>query len=239
MMGHGKTTKPFRPIATAILLCLQAAEAAPLDVQTGASVSIHDANPYSIIVDRNVFRLVPPPPPPEPDKGPPPDLPAVFLTGFMRTGSLSRALLAVQTDNPDQHGPKLIYYMALCEGEKREVGAGDKRGFVELVRIHAGEEGVDIINTGSAATLSTKDNGFKGAETATQAKLPTPLIRKPLVRRLPEGASAVTPSGAPAPAMENKPPAIPNPDIPPNQLAPQSNGGTIVAGAGTGTAAQK
>jgi len=107
-----------------------------------------------------VFRLNPPPPPPEPPKPPAPRLPEIKLSGFTRTGDKWKVLLAVTTDNPDPHGPKLSSYLTLAEGDKKEVGTGDKKGMVELVKLYSGEEKIDIINSGSPMTLSMKDNGF-------------------------------------------------------------------------------
>lgn len=125
-----------------------------------ASSSDANANPYSIIIERNAFHLNPPPPPPEADKAPPPRLPEVKLSGFMRAGNQWKALLAVKTENPDPHADKLSFYLTLSEGDKQGVGVGDKRWLVELVKLDANQEKVDILNSGIPFTLSMKDNGF-------------------------------------------------------------------------------
>ncbi len=125
-----------------------------------ASASAANANPYSVIIARNVFRLNPPPPPPEPAKPPSPHLPVVILSGFMRIGNQWKVLLAVNTENPDPHGQRLTSYLALAEGDKGTVGLGTKQAVVELVKLYVGQEKVDIINSGASITLSMKDNGF-------------------------------------------------------------------------------
>ncbi len=112
-----------------------------------------NTNSYSAIVDRNAFHLSAPPPSPVPDKGAPPVLPVVYLSGFMRTGDTLKALLVVKTQNPDAKAAELSSYLTLAEG--------DKAGVVEMVRIHAGEEKVEIINSGTPMTLSTRVNSVK------------------------------------------------------------------------------
>jgi hypothetical protein len=124
------------------------------------------ANPYSVIMERNAFHLNPPPALPEPAKPPPPDLPQVKLSGFTRKGDHWKALLAVNTENPDPHGQKLTSYLALSEGDKRTVGSGTKQALVELVKIYADQEKIEIINLGTPMTLSMKDDGFESPAVA-------------------------------------------------------------------------
>ena len=144
------------------LLCLagmeEASSAAPL-----AAVAADNSNPYAVISGRNVFHLNPPPPPPQPEKDTA-ALPLVLLSGFMRTGGESKALLAVKTQNPDPRAPELTSFVALAEGSKQGVGAGDKRVVVELVKIYLEQEKVDIINSGTPLTLSLKEDGFNSAK---------------------------------------------------------------------------
>ena len=78
----------------------------------------------------------------------------------MHVGNQWKALLAVKTENPDPHADKLSFYLTLAEGDKQGVGAGDKRWMVELVKLDANQEKVDILNSGRPITLSMKDNGF-------------------------------------------------------------------------------
>jgi hypothetical protein len=142
---------------------------AGLAILAGANVAsaFDDAsNPYSVIVDRNVFHLNPAPPPAAPDKGPPPDLPKVYLSGFMRTGDKLKVLLAVKTKDPKSKPPETSSYLTLEEGSKE--------GVVELVRAYADEGKVDIINSGTPMTLSLKENGVVGETPPAPAAAPAP-----------------------------------------------------------------
>jgi len=145
-------------------------EAPPTTAVAVATASDANANPYSVITERNPFRLNPPPPPPEPSKPPSPALPVVILSGFMRTGNQWKVLLSVKTENPDPHGQRITSYLALAEGDKQEVGIGDKKGTVELVEIHADQEKVEILNSGERNTLSMKDNGFENLASAPRTR---------------------------------------------------------------------
>jgi hypothetical protein len=104
-------------------------------------------NPYSVIVERNIFHLSPPPPPPEPEK-PKIELAAIKITGFVNIGNQKKVLfIALPTK-----AKKDSTYFSLSEGEKS--------GILELVRIHPSEDGVDIINDGTPVTLTVKDDSL-------------------------------------------------------------------------------
>lgn len=98
----------------------------------------------------------------------------------MRTGTQWKVMLAVKTDNPDPHGQKLTSYLALAEGEKATVGLGKYQAVVELVKLYAGQEKADIINSGAPITLSMKDNGFQNLAAArpTVAKNSADTVRR-------------------------------------------------------------
>ena len=155
------------------------------------------ASPYAVIMERNAFHLNPPPSLPEPAKPPPPDLPQVKLSGFTRKGDHWKALLAVNTENPDPHGQKLTSYLALSEGDKRTVGSGAKQALLELVKIYAEEEKIEILNLGTPMTLSMKDDGFESPAAAPGGRTgPAIVIRT---------------SGPPVPAPANLPATIVRP----------------------------
>jgi hypothetical protein len=113
------------------------------------------ANPYGIIMERNIFHLNPQPPPPEPEK-PKVELPVVKITGFVNIAGKSRVLFVSQPKEK-KDGP--IYY-SLGEGEK----SGDSK--LELVKISPAQDKVDVINDGVAVTL-TVTNDTLGAAPAT------------------------------------------------------------------------
>jgi hypothetical protein len=181
-------------------VCLGGKEDAPPAAAVAAGLDA-DASPYWVITQRNAFRLNPPPPPLEPAKPPPPHLPEVKLSGFMQAGKQWKVLLAVKTDNPDPHGQKLNYYLTLAEGDKKGVGAGDKQGMVELVRLYADLEKVDIINSGTPVTLSMKDNGFESAAPSPPVILPR--------RAMPVPADAAPPAPPPVLPVEVETAAVP------------------------------
>lgn len=135
------------------------------------------ANPYSVITSRNVFHLNPPPPPPAADKGPPPVLPKIFLSGFMWNGDKLSVLLVVKTPNPDLKSADLPSYLTLAEGAKD--------GAVELVKVYPEEGKVDILNSGTPMTLSMKDDGVTNDPALPPASRPPVRYRPPLLRRPP------------------------------------------------------
>jgi hypothetical protein len=146
-------------VAGAILLGRHATGLAAAEGSAPAEASASDsANPYSVIVERNVFRLSPPPPPPSISNGPPPDLPVVNLSGFVRTGGETKVLLAVKVKTGNSASPEDTSYLTMSEG--------DKDGVVELVKIYPDQEMVDIKNSGTPMTLSMKENGFQNAPAA-------------------------------------------------------------------------
>jgi len=129
---------------------------APPSVEADApqTASQDNANPYAIIVDRNVFRLVPIPPPPAP--APPPiDVPQVNLSGFRKTAKDIWVYLAMKPKDPKEGWQ----YFSMREGDK----AGKDAFTLELVKVHADEGTVDIVNSGQPMSLSLKSNSFASA----------------------------------------------------------------------------
>jgi hypothetical protein len=172
-------------------------------VSAGAEATSEDANPYSAISDKNVFHLNPPPPAPSAESVKPPDLQKVMLSGFQKVGDRMKVFLAIPAKDP-----KDTAYLALQAGEK----AND----VEIVKIRADKQEVDILNTGTAMTLTIASNGFavSGGAVAKAAGAPPPAMLGN--RRMPM-------TGAP-------PPNMPTAAAPP---PPASTGGSgIIVGGG-------
>ena len=115
--------------------------------QTGKENADDTANPYSVIVERNIFHLGSPPPPPEPEK-PKVELPVIKITGFVNIGN-QRKVLFEGLPTKDKKEPT---YYSLSEGEKS--------GTLELVKIHPSQDGVDVINDGTPVTLTVKDDSL-------------------------------------------------------------------------------
>jgi hypothetical protein len=118
-------------------------------VPGGAETADDTSNPYSVIVERNIFHLSPPPPPPEAEK-PKVELPVIKITGFVNIGSTSKVLFLSEPKDKKE-GP---FYYSLAEGEKSSDGR------FELVRIHPAQDEVDVINDGVPVTLTVKDDSL-------------------------------------------------------------------------------
>ena len=168
-----------------------------------------EANPYTVISDRNIFRLNPPPPPTNTDASKTADLPKVILTGFVGKGTLMKVLMAIPPkDNKDP-----TFYLSLAPGE------ADHQ--VELVKIHLDKEEVEIINSGTPETLSVKSNSY--------ASIGSPAARPP-------GGGA---PGVPGmPGFRRSMPGLPqmNAQPPPAPAAPMtsSGGSAVIVGQGGG-----
>jgi hypothetical protein len=178
-------------------------------VTAAADTAPADANPYSVISDRNIFHLNPPPPPPDPDAAKAVDVPKVMLTGFVGKGNTMKVLMAVlPKDKKDS-----VSYLTLKPGEKDHD--------VELVNIHLDKEEVDIINTGTAQTLSVKSNSYASAAPATPQ---------------PGGAPAMPGLPGIRHPMAGFPAASPQPAATPATASAASSGGSaiVVAGGGGG-----
>jgi hypothetical protein len=169
-----------------------------------AETTSEEANPYSVISDKNVFHLNPPPPATPAEVVKPPDLPKVMLSGFQKVGNSMKVYLALPAKDP-----KDTAYLALQAGEKERD--------VEIVKIRADKQEVDIINTGTPMTLSIASNGFAltgGAAVAKAEKGPGPATF---------GGHRMALPGAPMPS-------VPAPATP----SPSSGGSAIIMGGGGG-----
>ena len=118
-------------------------------------------NPYSVIVDKNAFRLRSLPPPPGPENPPPPAIPLIHLSGFTQTGGEVKVLLAVELPSHDpKHGPE-THYLALTAGDKGTVGTEGNQAVVELVKADPELEKVDLLDCGTPVTLTMKSDGYE------------------------------------------------------------------------------
>jgi hypothetical protein len=163
--------------------------AVPPGIAPPAAAMDDSANPYSVIVERNIFHLNPPPPPPEPEK-PKVELPVVKITGFVNIGDHYKVLFLAQPKDKKE-GP---FYYSLSEGEKSADGK------LELVKIHPSQDGVEVINDGVAVTLTVKDDTL-GA-TAGPATPATPAKeRPPGFNPAMPGRQMFRPGGAPGPGV--------------------------------------
>lgn len=117
------------------------------------------SNPYSVIVERNIFHLNPPPPPPSETDKAKEELPVVKITGFVNIGNTSRGLFLSQPKDKKE-GP---FYYSLAEGEKSSDGK------FELVKISPAQDEVDVINAGVAMKLTVKDNSLGETPAPTAA----------------------------------------------------------------------
>jgi hypothetical protein len=178
------------------------------------------ANPYSVIIERNIFHLTAPPPPPEPEK-PKVELPVVKITGFVNIGSQQKVLFLSEPKDKKE-GP---FYYSLAEGGNGVDGSHK----LELVKIHPSQDGVDVINDGVAVTLTVKDDtlgasGAPAAAGATAAGKQRPVPGSP--RNLAMPGRQIHPGGPPrpgAPAMGQNASGYPGrvkPNMQPGQTLP-------------------
>jgi hypothetical protein len=123
---------------------------APADVAV-AEATPADANPYSVIGDRNIFHLNPPPIPPTNENVIPLELPKLMLTGITKRGDSWKVWLAI----PPKDSKETVVYLTLAPGEKEHD--------VELVKVRYDKEEVDIVNAGTPQTLSVKSNSYASA----------------------------------------------------------------------------
>jgi hypothetical protein len=192
-----------------------AAMAALGTVVFASEVVPEEANPYSVISDRNVFHLNPPPLPPAAEPAKPLDLPKVMLTGFVGKGKSMKVLLAIP---PAKDSKDTITYLSLA--------AGDREHDVQLVKIHLDKEEVEIINSGTAQTLSAKSNSYAAMAAAPRScggspgEKGVPGIHRPML-------PGFTPPGF-------NPPAAPGPAA----GAKQSVGSPLIVGGGGGYGSQ-
>jgi hypothetical protein len=169
-----------------------------------------DANPYSVISDRNIFHLNPPPIPTPPEEVKPADQHKLMLTGIKKKHDSVVVLLAILSK--DSKEPPV--YLSLAPGEKGHD--------VELVKVRYDKEEVDVIDAGTPETLTVKSNSYASA--APPAAHP--------------GAAPAMPGGLPGlghrpgfPARN----ALPMPGQPAAAATPRG-GSAIIAGGGSGSA---
>lgn len=140
--------------ATARLLaCLLLARGGLIIAAASPDSSEDVSNPYAVISERNVFHLNPIPPPPPPD-APKVELPEIKLSGFLKIGHTTHALFSY---TPKDKKDEPVYY---------DLVDGEKEGILEVVKIHEDKGEVEVLNSGTAATLTLKDDTLEPKETA-------------------------------------------------------------------------
>ncbi len=111
-----------------------------------------NANPYSGIVDRNVFGLKPPPPPAPPPEQPKPPV-NITLTGITTLSGKKKCFITVLAA-PKPGSPAAPESMMLSEGQRQ--------GDIEIVSIDEKAGSVNLKQGESAETISFDKNGVKG-----------------------------------------------------------------------------
>ena len=156
--------------APTLTLLLAAALALPV------AAAVVGVNPYSTIVDRNPFGLLPPPAPVSTEVVVPPS--NVKLTGISTLFGGKKAMLMVTESGPG----KLPTYMSLIEGEQKDQ--------IVCTEINVADGIVKIKNNGRNEVLNFKDNGLTAA--------PTP-VPQPAAQPQPGGGVPVPGGAVPAP----------------------------------------
>jgi hypothetical protein len=132
-------------------------------VEPAKDDAVDAANPYSVIVERNIFHLNPPPPKPEPEK-PKVELPVIKITGIVDISGQKKVLFLSEPKDKKE-GP---FYYSLSEGENGADGSHK----LELVKIHPSQDGVDVVNDGVAVTLTMKDDTLGSSAAPAAATVP-------------------------------------------------------------------
>lgn len=180
-MSMDRRTSP--PRAAALALALAAASAQALARQAPAAdapaappvtsppatesatgtanvLSAAATHPFTIIPNRNAFRIQPPPPPPPPveeiPKTAPPPPSNVTLTGFTVWKGKKQVYLQVASA-----AGKPSDYLTLGEDEAQ--------GDIHVLEIDPKHETVKLSNAGQEVTLNFKDNGAKAVGSPTPA----------------------------------------------------------------------
>jgi hypothetical protein len=168
------------------------------------------SNPYSGIVERNVFSLKDPPPPKPP--APPPAPPVkITLTGITTILGNKRALMRAAIPPKPPEPAKEESYM-LAEGQRD--------GTVEVLAIDEKAGTVRISNGGTIEMLDFINNGAK----VVNAPTPVAGMSPPGMPTMPAPPAAMTPSGvAPRSSIPTRNPGTagsgsgPGPGVQPNQ----------------------
>jgi hypothetical protein len=131
-----------------------------------------NSNPYSIILNRNIFGLSPPSPP----SPPPPSevsLAAIKFTGYFKMPG--EPIQGIFVSIPKDPKGKTVYFI-LAEGQR----VGD----LELVKIIVDDKVARVINAGNAFSLSLQDS-TPIAPTPDNGPVPGTWLSGPQPRRFP------------------------------------------------------
>lgn len=199
-----------------VLVCIGCLLALSFAAQAVTADSRTSSNPYSGIVDRNVFGLKDPPPaPPPPDNKPPP--PKITLTGITTIFGNKRALMKAPV------AAKLAALGQLAEPAHDQtymLAEGQRDGDIEVLEIDAKLNTVKVNNSGQIMTLNFDDNGVKLSST-----LPAGAAVPGMAPPAPGGIPAPTPNPFASPGF--------NKSIPTRTLRlPAANGASMGAPGG-------
>ena len=166
--------------------------AALLIVAPSARAEVKE-NPFTVIVERNAFRLkpIPPPPPPGPTNAPAPPPSNVRLTGIYEWSGVKKVLLEVT----DPVSKKVEHPSPLTEG--------DEQGQLKILSIDVKEGKVKIQNGTELATIGfeTPKTGGGGAGGGPGGSMPSliPGLPTPMPLGVPPApATASAPGGGAA-----------------------------------------
>ena len=134
-----------------------------------------NTNPYMVIAERNVFRLLPPPPPETTNNAPEPEKPKVVLSGFATVAGVTTVFMSI----PAKDAKDRPTYLRLKRGEAQDD--------IQLLDIREQLGEVDILDAGAQITLSVKSNSYAMtpmAPTPTKTASGAPMFVRPLPSRL-------------------------------------------------------
>lgn len=138
----------------------------------GAAVT-NSSNPFAGIVERNVFGLRQPPDinkrlePPKPPVN-------IKISGFVKHAMQgTRVLLATVPKDPKE---QMKFY---------NLGVGEMEGGVTLVKIHPGQDAVDVVIDGVPEELTVKSNSFLTGLYGNTVQQRPGVVQSPGIRRWP------------------------------------------------------
>lgn len=151
-------------------------------------------NPYSNIIERNLFGLRPPPPLVNPKSLESAQVPKILLTGITTILGNKRALLKVQyaARPPEpQHEESYILAEGQRDGDVEVISVDENAGTV-LVNNHGTQQNLDFVNNGvklpNASSLpgaTAPPPGAPGPPPAAAMNIPPPMPGNPGLRQIP------------------------------------------------------
>jgi len=181
------------------LVCLAAGLVSSASARAAAPTSpVWLGNPYTNIVERNLFGLKPPSPPKDPNEKPAPPLPKIIVDGI--TSILGRRQVLMKIAQP----PNQVASYVLSEGERVDE--------IEVIEVNEKAASVKFKNHGTEQVIGISTNTVAAS---MPPGLPQPGVPPPMVKGMPPPSATTIPPRS----LRRPPSALPLPM--PTAEAPQ------------------